>query len=62
MFANILTSFVRNIDDSRDFSRDFFLRVRNKVTIGYAMTHFSGELPNITSGFPRKSCNERSTL
>ena len=36
----------------------FLTRKKYSETIGYAMTHFSGESPNIASGFPRKSRNE----
>ena len=37
----------------------FLKRKKYSETIRYAMTHFSGESPNIASGFPRKSRNKK---
>ena len=36
-----------------DWLKEIIRLSHDLETMGYAMTHFSGESPNITSGFPR---------
>ena len=57
----LLAKFIIKYLSPYDWLKEIIRLSHDLETMGYAMTHFSGESPNITSGFPRKSHNERST-